>query len=664
MAHQDADTISNPSSNEHFSDILAHYQASRREVLQGLGGAALLSFLGGSLLGSRNATAAPIPADVNFGGIGFEGISVSQEDTVRVPSGYSVNVLAPWGDPISDGPAFRQDASNSAEDQLQQFGMHSDAVEFFPFTGTDGKPSHSHGLLCINHEYTDDGLLHVNGTEDWSEAKVFKSQYAHGVSVIEVQKDAAGAWRVVRPSPYARRITARTDIEISGPVALHAAVRTADDPAGKTVLGTLNNCAGGRTPWGTYLTCEENFNGYFINPGSISTEQRRYGVSAAGFGYRWDEFDTRFRADRHPNEVNRFGWVTEIDPFRPDAQPKKRTAMGRIKHEGAMVTLAQDGRVVVYMGDDERNEYIYKFVSRQAYNASNREANFDLLDEGTLYVAKFSANGTGTWLELTQGKNGLTASNGFADQAEVLLKTRQAADRAGATMMDRPEWVAVHPTTKEVYITLTNNSNRGGSPASSNSSAGTTSAGSARPPVDAANPRARNVFGHIIRWVEASGDPAATQFAWSIFVLAGDPANTDPNKQGNIQGDAFGSPDGLWFDYFGRLWIQTDVSTSVLNTGDYKNLGNNQMLCADWRTGEIRRFLTGPKGCEITGSTSTLDGTSMFISIQHPGEPASERNDPANPKAVSSWPDGANGGRPRSATIVIQRNDGGVVGGL
>jgi secreted PhoX family phosphatase len=370
-------------------------------------------------------------------------------------------------------------------------------------------------------------------------------------------------------------------------------------------------------------------------------------VTAKGFGYRWHEFDPRFDAAAHPNETNRFGWVVEIDPFEPDSPPVKRTALGRLKHEGAALAVTANHRVVYYMGDDQQFEYIYKFVSRDAYNRSDRAANRDLLDHGTLYVAKFNADGAGDWLELTHGKNGLTGENGFPSQADILIKTRQAADRAGATKMDRPEWTAVNPKDKSVYCTLTNNSARGAKD---------------QPGVDAANPRANNTFGHIIRWHEQGGDPAATRFNWDIFVLAGDPLLADANKHGNIKGDVFGSPDGLWFDPAGRLWIETDVSTSVLNQGDYAGVGNNQMLCADPATGRIQRFLTGPKGCEITGIAMTPDGTSMFINIQHPGETASERSDPAQPLAVSSWPDGSAAGRPRSATILIRKYDGGIVG--
>lgn len=286
-------------------------------------------------------------------------------------------------------------------------------------------------------------------------------------------------------------------------------------------------------------------------------------------------------------------------------------------------------------------------MSRDPYAPGDRAANAGVLDHGTLYVARFNPDGTGEWLELTHGKNGLEAGAGFPSQAEVCINTRRAADIAGATRMDRPEWVAVHPKTGEAYCALTNNSNRGKGQS---------------PGPDPANPRAENVFGHIIRWRERGADPAASRFEWDVFLLCGDPANTSEGKRGNVKGDLFGSPDGLWFDARGVLWIQTDVSTSALNQGDYAGMGNNQMLAADAATREVRRFLTGPRGCEITGAMTTADGRSLFVNIQHPGETPSERSGPANPKAVSAWPDGPDGGRPRSATVVIRRADGGVIG--
>jgi secreted PhoX family phosphatase len=597
-----------------FSDVL-QARLSRRSLLTSGLAAAGLGWLG--------------PAAWASSSLGFTGVPVSSADTLVVPPGYVAEILYAWGDPISDGPAFKPDASNSVDDQLRQAGMHHDGMRFFPLPA--GPSGSTHGLLAINHEYTDDGLLHPDGMLTWTAEKVRKSQAAHGISVIEVQMDG-DRWRVIRPSRYARRVSAATPMGITGPAAGHAWMQTAADPAGRTALGTMSNCAMGYTPWGTYLTCEENFQFYFVNrSGSISALQRRYGITERGGGYRWHEFDERFDAARHPNEPNRFGWVVEIDPFDPSRPPVKRTAMGRFSHEGAALAVAPDRRVAFYMGDDARFEYVYKFVSR---DPANRNA----LEHGTLYTARFDADGTGVWLELAPGQNGLDAGAGFPTQAEICIEARRAGEVAGATRMDRPEWIAVHPRTGEAYCALSYNETRGQP---------------GRPGPDSANPRRENVYGHIIRWRERGGDPTATRFEWDVFILCGDPAN---------KGDIFGSPDGLWVDGRGVLWIQTDVSTRLLNKGDYAGMGNNQMLAADPVTREVRRFLTGPNGCEITGATGTPDGRTLFVNIQHPGETPSERSNPATPKAISAWPDGPRGGRPRSATVVIRRADGGPIG--
>ena len=395
----------------------------------------------------------------------------------------------------------------------------------------------------------------------------------------------------------------------------------------------------------------------------------------SGFGYRWHVADERFDLVSNRNEPNRFGWVVEIDPWNPTSTPVKRTALGRFKHESAGVVVGEDKTVAVYMGDDERNEYVYKFVCAKKFNPKNPAANRDLLDSGTLYVARFGADGRGAWLPLVWNQNGLTPENGFADQGEVLIKVRQAADRVGATMMDRPEWVAIHPSTREVYLTLTNNNRRGSIPPSANSPTGTTAAASARPVVDAANPRPDNDFGHILRWREDGGDVAAASFEWDVFVQCGDkattktlPANYNPAGHdgylGNIVGDDYGAPDGLWFDRDGRLWIQTDQAGDA--QGDWVNIGGNVMMCVDPSSGETRRFLTGPKHCEVTGVVTTPDGRTMFVGIQHPGEDWS-----ATFTDNSTWPDsGVNGpttaegraSKPRSGVVVITKNDGGVIG--
>ena len=624
--------MGSPETNPTFAAIVAA-RVSRRRLLQGSLAAGVLALLEGP---ARAQPSSPL--------LGFKGVPVSTADTVTVHVGYTAEVLYRWGDPISDGPAFKTDASNTAADQERQAGMHHDGMHYFPLPA--GSTSAGHGLLAMNHEYTDENLLHVGGMEPWTADKVAKSQAAHGVSVIEIRM-TDGRWAVVRPSRYARRITARTAIGFDGPAAGHPRLRTAGDPQGRTVLGTMANCAHGATPWGTYLTCEENFHGYFVNGSrAMSASQRRYGITRSGGGRRWHEHDGRFDAAAHPNEPNRFGWVVEIDPYDPARPPVKHTALGRFKHEGAAVTLARDNRVVVYMGDDERFEYIYKFVSRRPFDPAHREAHHHLLDEGTLYVARFGPK-RGAWIALTHGTSGLDASAGFASQADVLIDARSAADQARGTKMDRPEWITVHPKTGEVYCSLTHNTQRGAH---------------GKPGPDAANPRRDNVFGHIVRWRERGGDAAAATFDWDVFVLAGDPEHPEPDKRGTIKGDAFAAPDGLWIDGRGVLWIETDVAANALNRADHVRLGNNMMLAADPATGEVRRFLTGPRGCEITGAIGTPDGRTMFVNIQHPGELPGERTDRGNPTVLSAWPDGPEGGRPRSATIVVRKVDGGVIG--
>jgi secreted PhoX family phosphatase len=655
MSSIDDGVISNECANPTFEEILTA-RLSRRQMVSGSTAATALATLGGvaSLLQA-------VPADAQGDRrsrpplLGFSGIPTSSDDSLVVPEGYTAEVLIAWGDPVSDGPEFKDDASNSAFEQEWQWGMHNDGMVYFPF-----RDSSSRGLLVQNNEYTDDVLLFPDGVANWNHEKTKKSQNAHGVSIVEVRKggrrgpgrwrkwDRRGRcghggreWEVVRPSEYARRITARTPIRIGGPAAGDARLKTTADRTGRRALGTLNNCAMGYTPWGTYLACEENFNGYFRkvatpeNP--LTDSERRYGIGPSA-SYLWYTTDTRFDTNLEPNEPNRFGWVVEIDPFDPNSTPVKRTALGRFKHEGAWVQEARDGRVVVYSGDDQINEYIYRYVSRLPWRKA-RAMGIDPLDDGTLYVAKFYAE-YGEWIALTP-KNPLLTGWTLND---ILINTRLAADLVGATKMDRPEWIDTFPNSLTAIVTLTNNSGRG---------TGT------NPPIDPANPRPSNVYGHIIKWWYKR-DWTESTFGWDIFALCGDPAN--PAHGSTIMGDKYGSPDGIYVAPSGRLWIQTDVSGSTINSGAYAGFGNNQMLCADPRTGETRRFLVGPRICEITGVFVTPDERTMFVGIQHPGEAPSGANDPANPKQYSSWPEGPEGGRPRSACVVITKDDGGVIG--
>ena len=601
--------------------------------------------------------------------LGFEPVPHSTEDTVVVPRGYSVQVLLPEGEPLTAGaPPYIPGDFNSGADRERQVGAHHDGMAYFPMF--HGPAGNRHGLLCVNHENINLELIHLDGGTFESgnfrpiEDEVRKEIASHGVSIVEIRREWDGRWQVVR-GRYNRRITAATPMEIAGPVRGTAFVRTRYSPKGTMTRGTLNNCANGQTPWGTYLTCEENWAGYFFNTGERPREQTRYGVPASaastyGWGTRPEDQYARFDATPkandatgdYRNEPNCFGWVVEIDPFDPRSVPKKRTALGRFAHEGAWLAPAKPGRpIVVYMGDDSRGEYVYKFVSRDPYRPGKTDGR--ILDHGTLYVARFNPDGTGVWIALEYGVNGLTEANGFTSQADVLVNARSAADHVGATPMDRPEWAAVDPRTGFVYLTLTNNSGRGIS---------------ANQPVDAANPRARNPDGHILRWREAHDRHDATEFTWDIFLFGGatrerivELGASDPVYAGDERyaaqvfpgthrrrflGDeaSFNSPDGLWISPQGIVWIQTDGYSSAS-----RGFGNQQMLAADPQSGDVRRFLTGPVGCEITGIAMTPDGRTMFVNVQHP-------------EGSSTWPNINGETRPRSATVVITRDDGGVIG--
>ena len=627
---------SNASTNPSIHDVSL---PERRHLLQGGAGVLAGAMFAPMLAGLGACATAQGMAGPK---LGFKAIAPGMGDALVVPDGYVAEALAAWGEPVGIAgamPAWRDDASNSAADQAVQMGMHHDGLHFYPLSGSSAR-----GLLVMNHEYPDDGLLHPNGMKTWTAEKVLKCQNAHGVAVIEVElKD--GRWQMARPSRYARRFTANTPFTVQGPAAGHALMRTAADPAGRTVLGTLNNCASGMTPWGTYLSGEENFAFYFSGGETPDAHQRRWGLRKTAF-FRWPEHDARFDATKNPNEFNRFGWVVEIDPMDPASTPVKRTALGRAAHEGAWVATTRDQRAVVYSGEDARFEYIYKFISRDRIAPGGAAANRELLDHGTLYVARFDADGTGRWLPLVQGQGPLTGHNGFADQGDVVIKSRQASDLLGATKMDRPEWLAIDQASLTVFCTLTNNSARGAKDMLG---------------VDAANPRANNVMGGVIRWKERN-DFDALAFDWNHLVLAGDPANDRQEAKGNVKGDIFACPDGLVLDARGVLWLQTDAHASQMYKGELRNIGNNQMLGCDLATGEIRRFLTGPPNCEITGATFTPDMRSVFINVQHPGETPSDRSDPAEPGKFSRWPDFKPGGRPRSATVAVRRKDGGVIG--
>ncbi|WP_108837830.1 PhoX family phosphatase [Tateyamaria sp. Alg231-49] len=560
----------------------------------------------------------------------FEQLPIQTDGTVHVPEGYTWDVLVRWGDPLfSDAPAFDPTTGIPTEGSDRVFGENTDGMELFKVG--------NHELLVVNSEYVNPkyNLAHTNDGMPTSAGDVLRLQNFQGVSVMEVTEGENG-WEVVVDSPFNRRIHHNTPMVIDGPAAGHDLMKTQADPTGTASLGTFNNCGSGRTPWGTYLTCEENFNGYFGTTEEPTLDDAhvagfsRYGVNTEvdTNRYNYHGFDARFDISKNPNEPHRAGYIVEIDPADPESTPVKHTALGRFKHENAAYALAPDGRVVVYMGDDERGEFMYKWLSRDKYVPGGDTST--LLSEGQLFVAKFNMDQSGEWVALTPEATGMNAP-------EIAIFSRMAASAVGATTMDRPEWIAVNPTAVEGYCCLTNNKNRGVKP---NAGGDDTSA-------NGPNPREVNNYGQIVRWRPSGDNHASSTFDWDLYVMAGNPTNQEGAYKGssNInEGNMFNSPDGMQFDTTGIMWIQTDGNDD--NEGDFEGMGNNQMLAGDPVTGEIRRFLTGPNGSEVTGLTWSSDRRTMFVGIQHPSAP---------------FPDGE-GSLPRSSIVVVKRTDGALVG--
>ncbi|THH37424.1 PhoX family phosphatase [Aliishimia ponticola] len=625
LSADDWDEQNFPRPEENEFDQVVERAISRRGFLGGAlafgSGAAVMT---GGLLSSTSAqaqTASRFP---------FKPIAAHTDAMVHVPEGFTSQVMVSWGDPLmsaADGYDITEGGPLEGSDMV--FGENTDGMETFVFQGRQ--------LIAINHEYTN-RKTNLPAAQEGTPANaddVRKLQNLQGVAVIEVSEGENG-WQVVKDSPFNRRIHHNTPMQITGPAAGHDLMKTQADPTGTQSLGTLNNCGSGKTPWGTYLTCEENFNGYFGStaevaegdPAPLAPGYARYGIGTDGWGYDYHKWDARFDVSQNPNEPHRAGWIVEIDPTDPTSTPVKHTGLGRFKHENAAVTLSADGHVIVYMGDDERGEFLYKFVSNGTYATGGPTDG--LLDDGTLYAAKFNDDGTGEWLALTP------ETTGMASLAEVLIFARQAGSAVGATTMDRPEWVAVNPKAIEAYCCLTNNKNRGVKP----------NAGGDETPVNGPNPRETNHYGQIVRWRPHDDDHTATTFDWDLYVMAGNPEvynNVYGGSDNVTAGNMFNSPDGMAFDSNGLVWIQTDGDDS--NEEDFAGQGNNQMLVGDPVTGEIARFMTGPKGCEVTGICWSADRRTMFVGIQHPG---------------GSWPTGS--GLPRSSVIAIKRDDNGLVG--
>lgn len=569
----------------------------------------------------------------------FKPIGPETSDRIVVPEGFRSDVLLRWGDPLDPTVPPLDLGAQDAELQGRRFGFNCDFLMFFPLPATSRNPVR--GLLWVNHEYTD-GLMMFPDYDPANPSRehVEVELAAHGASVVAVER-GQGGWRYRVHDDRNRRLTATTPIRITGPAAGDEWLQTGTDPTGTAVLGMLNNCGGGLTPWGTVLSCEENFNQYFANQSmvadpAVAAAHARYGLPEGGSARKWERFFDRFDLTKEPHEPFRFGWVVECDPYDPGFTPVKRTALGRFKHEGATTVLSRRRRPVVYGGDDERFQCIYKFVSDGAYDPGSRENNLRLLDNGTLYAARFDEDGTGQWLPLAFGTGPLVPP-AFRSQADVLIRTRDAALAVGATRMDRPEDVETNPLSGRVYLVMTNNSQRGTPGA---------------PGPDAANPRAPNRFGHIIELIEDDRDPASTSFRCEIFLLCGDP--TDPSTYfsgfDKSKVSPISNPDNLTFDSFGNMWIATDGQPDTLGAND----AVHAVPTRGSSRGQVRQFLSAAFGAEVASLVLNPDEHALFVSIQHPGEGGTL----AQPTSV--WPDPP-AGPARPSVIVVTRDSAGPV---
>jgi uncharacterized protein len=616
-----------------FEQVLSR-RVARRSFLKGAASAAALFVVTpGDFSGSARAQSSGAQT------LGFASIPLSSADRVVVAENYASHVVVRWGDPLfSDAPTF-DPFNQTAAAQARQFGYNCDFVGFFPLTPSGSRSTA--GVLVVNHEFTDPvGMFpgYVPGAPTLEQVNTEIA--AQGVSIVEIVRQNAGRgpWSYVQGSAFNRRLTSDTEMEITGPAAGHPLLRVSSDSTGTRVRGTLNNCAAGKTPWGTVLTCEENFNQYFSNLNGLSTSDprramhARYGLPGGASPRRWENFHSRFDLRQEPNEPFRFGWVVEVDPFNPSSAPKKRTALGRFKHEAATIAISRTGRAVAYSGDDERFDYMYKFISDGQVNFADRAANDGLLDRGTLYVARFNDDGSGEWLPLVGGQGPLANWS----QAEVLINTRGAADLLGATRMDRPEDIETNPVNGKLYCVFTNNTQRGAA---------------GRPGPNPANPRAVNRHGHIIELTEANADPGSTFFTWEIFMLCGDPQNSadgtffagfDQRKEIS----PISSPDNIAFDARGNLWISTDGLSANLPGND----GVFAVPVEGPQRGLVRQFLSAPVEAEVCGPEFTPDGLTFFCAIQHPGEGGNFIT------PLSTWPDDTIPPRPSVVAVTHVRD--------
>ena len=598
---------------------------------------------------SRLSSAGPGGPLANVRGLDFEEIAHGVDPTHHVPPGYVAQVLLRWGDPILPGAPAWSPGTISAAGQATQFGYNNDFVAFMPLPL--GSASSARGLLCVNHEFTNTqfiwpGLNTMNISRSMSRERTAAEMAAVGHSVVEIELGASG-WRT-KNSPFNRRLTADSPMRLSGPAAGHTRVQTNEDTQGYNCRGVINPCSGGKTPWSTVLIADENFNLMFAGHTQDRRERRnhqRYGVGSSNVYSWWPRHFERFNVARDSREANRFGWVVELDPYETDSMPIKRTALGRFKHEAATCALNRDGRVVVYLGDDETFEYLYKFVSAQRFDASDRSANRNLLDEGTLYTARFYDDGRLEWLPLRFGSGPLTRENDFHDQGEVLIETRRAADLVGATRLDRPEDVEANLQDGVIYAMLTNNTSRH------------------MDALDAANPRSHNAFGHILKLLPPGApgtvvDHAADEFQWEIFLLAGNPDEPAHHARypGAVSANGWlASPDNCAFDPKGRLWIASDQGRGSARTG----IADGLWACGEDAVGRfvIKRFFRAPIGAEVCGPEFTPDGRTLFLAIQHPGVNGADYDHPG-----TRWPDFEHGTPPRPAVLAITREDGDEIG--
>ena len=629
----------NHSANPTMGEVIAA-RFSRRGFLQGsLAVSAIAATVGPAAL----LSAPRAEAQEGVSAFSFPEVTAGVDADHHVAEGYDAQVLIRWGDPVVSGAPEFDPNNQTAEAQAGQFGYNNDYVGYIPLDG-----SNEHGLLVVNHEYTNPHLMFPGLVQVVEGAAVQGDLTAHGGSIIEIEK-VDGAWRRVADSKYNRRITGTTETLVTGPAAGHDRLKTSADATGTKVLGTLNNCAGGVTPWGTYLLAEENFHGYFAGelPADHKEAANYERLGAPGGWYQWHNFHDRFDVSREPNEMNRFGYIVEVDPMDPNSVPKKRTALGRFKHEGAESIVAPNGQVVLYSGDDERFDYVYKFVTTGTYDANDRAANMDLLDEGTLYVARFDKDGTMEWMPLVHGEGPLTAENGFESQADVVIETRRAADLLGATKMDRPEDLQPNASNGKVYVMLTNNSRR------------------TEEDVNAANPRAANAFGHIIEIAEADGDFAATSGTWEILLKCGDPAIAEVGatfSTATTENGWFGMPDNAAVDSDGRLWVSTDGNNPT-DTGRTDGLWAVDTEGA--ARGTSRLFYRVPVGAEMCGPVFTENGESLFLAIQHPADGGEDWDGHARPSYYEDpstrWPDFDDAMPVRPAVVVVTKQGGGKI---